>query len=326
MKNKYSDKLIQLIVQQKMLFIIGAIIFVMLVSVVSMSFISSNTKYKAVNDKTQSQLNTQDYQQASQLPANAPTPTDPPLMTKFFYFIGGFFSPGRNTIQTQNQYSNSGGQYSQSGSQTSTQNVSTQQNANAGSSNQSANSGGSGGGSGSSSTDNQQGSELNNPANSVTPTPVTDVQIIFKNEEGDYFTYIPPAIPPVDVIWMRYINHQDHYAIDYPSDWQMVKSNFNGHEGITLYMPGDAGNIDKPSIAFVGWKADYLSSSASYTGPIIVSGTPGTIYTNGPLGLSSISAVFQYANGYFALGSSASNPVFVYVFDHMLRSLDFNVQ
>ena len=103
-----------------------------------------------------------------------------------------------------------------------------------------------------------------------------------------------------------------------------MKSIYNGHENITLYEPGDEGNIDKPSIAFVGWKADFLASSASYTGQIMLNGVPGTIYTNGPLGLSSISVVFQYTYGYFALGSSTSNPVFIYVFDHMLHSIDFN--
>jgi hypothetical protein len=155
-------------------------------------------------------------------------------------------------------------------------------------------------------------------------SPECEVNLVFVDENGEYWTYVPPEIPPINVTWVRYINYQDNYSIEYPSEWEVIKSDYNGHESITLYMPGDPANIDRPSIAFVGWRANYLSSTAKYTGKITLNGTPGTIYTNGPFGKSSVGAVFQYSKDYFALGSSASDEIFIYVFDHMLRSIEFN--
>lgn len=159
-----------------------------------------------------------------------------------------------------------------------------------------------------------------------TPTPVTDIQIIFINQNGGFETYVPPAIPPVNVEWSRYINYQDHYAIDIPTNWRVVKSPYNSHEGVTLYLPDiDPNTVDIQSIAFVGWQMDYLGSSAKYSVPIIVNGVPGILYTSGSMGRSPIATVFHYANGYFAIGSSISDEVFIYIYYHMLRSLNFEI-
>jgi len=319
--DKTFGKLIALLIKQKLLFIIFAIILIMVLGIASMSLISSDAGHKTLNnDKANSKSVTYDSakstEQSDQSPLAEATPTNTHFTTKFIYFIGSFFRASLSPTPAPSQYYGSRGQ--SAAYPASTQ----QQIASNNSADQSGNSVGGGG----SQSVSQQTSAQNNFLNSApTPTPVTDIQIVFANEYGGYFTYVPPVIPPIDVAWMKYINYQDHYSIEYPSDWEIVKTTYNGHEGVTLYMPVDAGNIDRPSIAFVGWLVDYLSSSASYTGKIILNGVPGTIYTNGPLGPSSVAAVFQYTSGYLALGSSTSNPVFVYVFDHMLRSIDFNI-
>lgn len=323
---KYSGQLIQLIKQQKILFIICAVIFIMLSSLAGMTLIGNDTKYtpQGQNDfqSQTAQALPQAGNQASQSLPAIPSPTNMPLTTKFIYVIQSFFKSPKNT---PGQSGNSGSSY-QSGSQ----NALAPQNTVTGSTSSSGgnNSAGNGNNGGGSQTGNQQGNGQNNlPIAIPTPTPITDVQIVFIDENGNPWTYVPPDVPPIDTTWTRYINHQDHYAIDYPTAWLMYKSNYNGHEGITLYEPGgDPNDIDKPSIAFVGWQADYLSSSAKFTGQITVKGYPGTIYTNGPVGSSSLAAVFNYTGRYFAMGSSISDPVFIYVFDHMLRSLEFNVE
>lgn len=157
-----------------------------------------------------------------------------------------------------------------------------------------------------------------------TPTPVTIIDIVFEDEGGNFDTYVPPTEPPIDTGWLRYTNYQDNFSIEIPSDWKIVKSIYNGHESVTLYNPADDGKFDKPSISFVGWPENYLRSAAKYTGSIILNDVRGTLYTSGFLGPSSIAAVFTLPNGFFAIGSSISDPIFIYVFDHMLRSIDFS--
>lgn len=309
-------KLTILIIQQKLLFIVFAVILIMVLYVGGLSLNTNDKETKTLNNQPLNQSAARNSQQSVPLSANAPSPTNIPLTTKFIYFIGSFFkaTPGPTLSPSQN--------YRSKGQSavypTSTQQQTTSNN----SANQSGNSGG--GYSPGSQAGSEQEAQQDVPTLTSAPPP-TSIDIVFINENGGYFTYVPPDVPPIDVTWVKYINYQDHYSIEYPVDWLVVKSSYNGHEGITLYMPGDQGNIDKPSIAFVGWNANYLTSTAKYTGQIILNGTPGTIYTNGPLGPSSIAAVFQYPNGYFALGSSTSGSIFIYVFDHMLRSLEFNV-
>lgn len=318
----YLRQLLIIIQQQKVLTIIIVLIFIMLIGVFSAPLISNKSKNKSLTYNPQTNAPTQSPQQSSQQPTqsavNAPSPTDLPLTKKFIYVIQSFIKPNHDNSQSTNQ-SGSGGSRYRSGSST----APTGNQSNPSNPSNSSNSSGGGSGSNGGSSQGGLGQQTNPPQ--PTPTPVTDIQIKFVKENGEYWTYVAPAIPPINTNWVKYINYQDHYSIEYPSDWVVIKSNYNGHEGITLYMPGDTGNIDKPSIAFVGWKADYLNSMSSYSGPIILRGTPGTIYTNGAFGISSVAAVFQYNYGYFALGSSTSNDIFMYVFDHMLRSIEFNI-
>lgn len=325
--NNYLNILILFIQKQKVLCGVVVLCLMMIIAIVVISNTGSETKKVKTGAYYPQPTNNpqQNLPAGSQanIPAEfSPSPTDSPWTTKFIYFIGSVFTPkSPSPSPGQNRYGYTGSR------RVNISNAPGQNQTQDGSGNNS--SGGGGGGGSPGGTGGSQNNSPNNPGgnpNYPSPTPVTDIKIVFKNQDGTYFTYVPPAVPPVDVSWLRYINYQDHYAIDYPANWQMVKTTYNGHEAITLYSPTDANNIDKPSLAFVGWKADYLTSSANYTGTITLNDIGGTVYTNGPLGLSSVAAVFQYKYGYFAFGSSSTNPVFIYIFDHMLRSIDFNVQ
>jgi hypothetical protein len=318
---RYFESVVPFVVEQKWLFGIFGVILIMGLGVVILSFGDDTRRQGLRNDgfnQTSPQNSSQIDPRSVQVPVGAPEPTDVPLTTRFIYFIQSTLGQEENLNQNGAQ-SGSGGRGLKTGNNGQTSSVENASNDTTGQTGGAGNAGGS-------SSGGQGGSQGGQGASGPTPTPPTDIEIVFVNENGEFWTYVPPAVPPIDVNWLRYTNHQDHYSIEFPADWLVVTSYYNGHEGITLYRPGASGSIDKPSIAFVGWKANYLSSTAKYSGQIVLKGTPGTLYTNGPLGPSSVAAVFEYPNGFFALGSSISDPVFIYVFDHMLRSLEFNVE
>jgi len=170
------------------------------------------------------------------------------------------------------------------------------------------------------STQSSGGSDNTNP-----------VQIIFKTPDGGTDVYTPPDTPPTDVTWSRYVNSADRYAVDYPSNWQMVKTEYNGHEGISFYQPGTDSN--DPNVQYIGFGlASYYLLPAgdnqqnTYSYPVTISGITGTMYTQGVLGTGSIALVAQTAQGYFGMGSNISSPAFIYVYNHMLQSLTFGPQ
>jgi len=159
----------------------------------------------------------------------------------------------------------------------------------------------------------------------------TPIQIIFKTPDGGTDVYTPPSTPPVDVTWSRYVNAADRYSIDYPPTWQLVKTAYNGHEGISLYQPGSDPN--DPNVQYIGFGlASYYLLPAgdnqqnTYSYPVTISGINGTMYTQGVLGTGSIALVAQTAQGYFGMGSNISSPAFIYVYNHMLQSLNFGPQ
>lgn len=320
---RYLDSIIHFVSQQKIFVTVIGVILVMLAGVIIISAREEIAGQAEINNYNSSDntasLNPSSTNQVNneEIALDNPPSSGESLTTKFIYFIRGAFGQSNDSRPPVGRAAS--GRINQS-SNTQSQSSSVEQISNSASSTQNVNSGT--GGSAPQTGNQNVDQSLTGP----TPTPATDINIVFVNENGEYWTYEPPAVPPIETSWVRYTNHQDNYSIEYPANWLVVKSDYNGHEGITLYMPGDLQNIDKPSIAFVGWKANYLSSTAKYSGEIILKGYPGTIYTNGPLGPSSVAAVFEYSGGFFALGSSTSNPVFIYVFDHMLRSLEFNVE
>jgi hypothetical protein len=149
-------------------------------------------------------------------------------------------------------------------------------------------------------------------------------KIVFIGPDGKAQTYIPPSDPPVQITWARYTNNLEHYAIDYPSNWQIVTTQYRGHEAIFIYEP-DADRSD-PDVQYIsyGWSSYFYPPSASYTGSFTQDGIPGTIYTNGSIGSSFIAGVFQYYNGFLVLNNNVSDEIFAYIFSHMILSLDFN--
>lgn len=170
-------------------------------------------------------------------------------------------------------------------------------------------------------------SESSNQPVSNTNNQTTDIQIIFKDENGELMIYNPPSGSTISQGWLLYINKQDGFEIEIPDNWQINKTQYNGHEGVILYPPGeDISKVDVQSISFVPWQSDYLTTSATYTSPILINGISGNIYTKGIMGSSPVAAVLQPYKKYFALGSSSSDASFLNIFDHMLRSVKFTNQ
>jgi hypothetical protein len=354
---EYLSVAIDFIIHQKILFTIIALTIAMLITIIGMPVISNKAIYKNPGNTTSNQSPDQKINSPSSKSSVADTSSpsnsssiqpsansEPNLFTKFIYIILPFMRPNQDQAQNQSQNSSASNAnnnstqpaLSQSQQQPTISTISSISSGGSGgdstggNNNQgSGSSGGSGGTSGGyTGPMSYTPTPTPTPINIVyvpSPTPVTDIDLVFEDEGGDFWTYTPPDDPPIDSQWSVYTNYQDNYSIEIPSDWQIIKSDYNGHESVILYNPDSANTVDKPTIAFVGWQANYLSSSAKYTGQIILNDIPGTIYTNGFLGPSSIAAVFKLPNGYFALGSSITDPVFIYVFDHMIRSVQFDV-
>lgn len=178
---------------------------------------------------------------------------------------------------------------------------------------------------------NQTQSSQNADSSSGSGSDDTPIQIIFESPDGGTQVYTPPATPPVDVTWGRYVNTNDRYAIDYPINWQVVKTDYNGHEGVSLYAPGtDPTNPNAQYIGF-GLASYYLlpagqSQQNSYSYPVTIESIAGTMYTQGELGTGSMALVAQTAQGYFGMGSNISSPSFIYIYNYMLQSLTFGPQ
>lgn len=162
------------------------------------------------------------------------------------------------------------------------------------------------------------------PVGNPTSVPSSGPQIVFINPDGESEVYTPPDTPPVEITWATYTNQLEHYAIDYPSNWQIVTTQYMLHEAVLIYAPGaDPGDPDVQYISY-GWSSYFYPPQASYVGSFTLDGVQGTIYTNGSIGTSFIAGVFNYANGFLVLNNNVSDEIFAYVFNHMILSLDFN--
>ena len=205
-----------------MLFIIGGVTLVMLISVVGMvmvknsSAVKQNTAGIVGGNGLQSQSPGQTVPGTTIIPVNSAAEADVPFTTKFINFIGGIFNPQKKTVTTANQTINTGGKGYGAGTLVKTQTTPLPQISSSGSNGKSGSSGGNnGGGNGNPSASSGQANTPTTPPGQPTPTPVTDINIVFDNGTGGYSTYVPPVVPPINSPWMRYINNQDHYAIDY---------------------------------------------------------------------------------------------------------------
>jgi hypothetical protein len=178
-------------------------------------------------------------------------------------------------------------------------------------------------------SNNTNGNTSNSTNNNSggTNSNVTNFQIVFQGPDGPQ-TYVPPTTPPVQVTWTRYIDPIDHYSLDYPANWQLKQQNTNGHTGFSLYLPG--ANIQDPNQQYAGfgWSNFNLypandPNSQSYATAATITGVTGSLYTYGAEGKSYIIGIFPYREGYFGIGSTASDPTFAYIYQHMLQSLVF---
>lgn len=162
------------------------------------------------------------------------------------------------------------------------------------------------------------------PFGNPTDVPSSAPKIVFINSNGQSQVYTSPATPPVEITWARYTNQLEHYSIDYPSNWQIVTTQYRGHEAIFIYTPGaDPSDSDVQYISY-GWSTYFYPPVASYVGSFTLDGVSGTIYTNGSIGSTFIAGVFNYANGFLVLNNNISDEIFAYIFNHMILSLDFN--
>ncbi len=173
------------------------------------------------------------------------------------------------------------------------------------------------------STTTQTNTNTNNSSNSLSNN-ASSPKIVFIGSDGKAQTYVPPTTPPAQITWARYTNNLEKYSIEYPSNWQIVTTQYRGHEAIFIYAPG--ANPSDPNVQYIsyGWSSYFYPPNASYTGSFAQDGVPGTIYTNGSLGSSFIAGVFQYYNGFLVLNNNISDEVFAYIFNHMILSLNFN--
>ena len=161
--------------------------------------------------------------------------------------------------------------------------------------------------------------------NTTSNNPSSPPKIVFIGPDGTQQTYTPPTNPPTQITWARYTNSLEKYAIDYPSNWQIVTTQYRGHEAIFIYAPGADPNDPNVQYISYGWSSYFYPPDANYTGSFVQDGTSGTIYTNGALESSFIAGEFQYFNGFLVLNNNISDEVFAYIFNHMILSLDFYV-
>jgi hypothetical protein len=175
-------------------------------------------------------------------------------------------------------------------------------------------------------------SGTNNNSNSGTTSDpnATQFQIVFNGPGGQTETYVPPAVPPIQVTWATYTDTTYHYSIQYPSDWQVVNKQTIFAKGTILFLPGE--NTNDPSEKYIafGWSnyniypTNSINNGGSVATPAMVTGVNGTIFTRGPLGISYIVSVFPYREGYFGLITYTSDPTITYIYQYMLASLKFN--
>ncbi len=327
--NDFKDKLIELILAQKLLTALSVVIVVMLISIVYLSTASVSVK-KTSTLLTGSPNQEPNPQQTPLLQAGVTSfpnvsPVTSPineakdssinLFTKIFqFFISN--KPSVTTapqvpfvsLQPRNTSSPNQPTLSNQTSQPATVQIS----------------------SGQSGSVVLQPTAIVNPTNTVpntnpTSTPEsTAPQIVFIGSDGQAQTYTPPSTPPVEIIWARYTNDLEHYAIDYPSNWQIVKTTYRGHDAIFIYSPG--ADPSDPNVQYIsyGWSSYFYPPTANYVGSFIQDGVQGTIYTNGVIGSSYIAGVFQYFNGFLVLNNNISDATFAYIFNQMITSLDFN--
>ena len=161
-------------------------------------------------------------------------------------------------------------------------------------------------------------------------TNLSSVQLYFPNPTGILQAYVTPSSPPINVNWQTYVNFNDHYTISIPMGWQVVRTFYDGHEGVSLYPPGIATTLSVQNglkavgfgVSQYNYQVPYISQSQStYSTPITINGYSGTLYTQGSFGINTVAAIISYDNDYFGIGATANTSDMIYVFQYMLDSL-----
>ncbi len=170
------------------------------------------------------------------------------------------------------------------------------------------------------------GTGSNKPSN----TDLSNVTLYFQDPNGNLQPYVAPTAPPANLSWETYVNTNDHYTIEIPVGWQVVRTLYDGHEGVSIYPPGMNINTSlQDGLVAIGfgvsqydYQVPYINQSqASSIAPITIDGYSGTIYTQGSFGMNTVAAILKYGNYYFGIGGTANSIDTIYIFQHMLESL-----
>jgi|GEM_PF-4548652 len=183
---------------------------------------------------------------------------------------------------------------------------------------------GSNGGSNSSLSQGTNGNASSAPGSggAVVGTDLSNLSLLLQSSTGT------PTTPPPDILWQTYYNARENYSISYPTGWQATSTIYNNHEGVTLYPPPSIAQGGSEEIGFGISQFSYVmpdqtTGNSSAIADILVDGYPGKLYTQGSLQANTIAAVFKYGAFYFGLSGTTDNSDMIYVFSHMLTSLQF---
>ncbi len=185
------------------------------------------------------------------------------------------------------------------------------------------------GSSSSSNNNNNQGS-AGSSNNSSNNTDLSKVILYFQDPNGNLQQYVAPTAAPANLSWETYVNNSDYYTIEIPVNWQVVRTFYNGHEGVSIYPSGmNTALTIQDGLEAIGfgvsqydYQVPYINQSqASSIAPITIDGYSGTIYTQGSFGMNTVAAIIRYGNYYFGIGATANSSETIYIFQHMLSSL-----
>ncbi len=153
--------------------------------------------------------------------------------------------------------------------------------------------------------------------------------LLFQSATGESLRYFSVLLDVSNLSWATYSSSLDGFSIDYPADWVVMTTDYQGHEGLAVYPPGTDSTANIPGgakgIGF-GWSNNYqepTSSSLTDNGPVVIDGVAGNVYTVGELG-HVIAAVFPYRDGWFGISADVESDLLIAVFQRMLESLNFS--
>ncbi|HUD44117.1 MAG TPA: hypothetical protein VMR41_01100 [Patescibacteria group bacterium] len=182
--------------------------------------------------------------------------------------------------------------------------------------------------SGNSSSSNNSGG--NSSGGIIGTTDLSDVKLYFEDSSGNLEQYVAPTSIPDNLTWQTYSNQHDNYSLDYPVGWSKSTAVENGHEVVSIHPPNTDLNtpiqqgLTKIAFGISPYQfpmPQLNSANASYINNVMVDGFNGTLYTQGAFGINIVAALFKYGDNYFCLWATANDDTMIYVFQHMLLTL-----